>query len=76
MWQPIGLNLKLTQVLLNVIAADNPLNQQACFRNTLHRWLNMDTNATWTTLELAITNANREKLGLTPLSASKQFIHA
>ena len=75
MWQSIGLHLKLKQVVLNAIAANNPLNQQECFRNALHRWLEMDTDATWTTLELAITNANCEKLGLGPLSASKECTH-
>ena len=75
MWQTIGLHLKLKQALLNVIAGDHHSSQER-FKETLHRWLQMDTEATWTTLELAITNANREKLSLGPLDASKEFMHA
>ena len=71
LWQPIGLHLGLIQAKLNIIAADHPMDQRECFRVTLHEWLMMDTEATWSTLELAITNANRENSGLTKLDASK-----
>ena len=71
MWQPIGLNLGLEQCVLGGIAADHPMNQHDRFRETLHRWMEMDVGASWSTLELAITNANRAKNSLAPLSASK-----
>jgi len=71
LWQPIGLHLGLTQAQLNVIAADHPMDQKECFRKTLYDWLQMDIGATWSTLELAITNAKREDLGFEPLDTSK-----
>lgn len=71
MWQAIGLNLGLKQFVLDAIAADNPLNQNERFRVTLQRWMEMDVEASWSTLELAITNANRTKIGNPPLKASK-----
>ena len=70
-WQDVGLQLKLKQVVLGTIAANNPLNQRNCFRETLQKWLQMDVNATWETLELAITNAKRHQLGYGKLTSSK-----
>lgn len=70
-WNAIGLHLDLRRPILKTIARDHPMDERECFRVTLDRWLEMDTNASWSTLELAITNANREKLGLDPLDASK-----
>ena len=70
-WIAIGLHLDLKRSLLNVTSRDNPGKERECFRITLENWLEMDTEASWSTLELAITNANREKLGLGPLDASK-----
>ena len=45
-----------------------------CLRVTLERWLQLDPNETWSSLELAITNANRAENGLDPLDASKASI--
>ena len=47
--------------------------QEDHFRVTLEKWLKLDIKATcnWGTLELAITNAQREKLSLQPLQESK-----
>ena len=70
-WMSIGLQLNLEQIVLDVILADHPNNNRECFRLTLEKWLDMDVEATWSTLELAITNARRQKLGLKPLNASK-----
>ena len=40
-----------------------------CLRNTLDKWLKLNTDdATWKTLEIAITNVNRSKLGLNPVN--------
>ena len=47
------------------------MDERGCFRVTLDSWLGMDPDASWSTLELAITNANREKLSLDPLDTSK-----
>ena len=70
-WKDIGAQLGLKPASIRVIAADNPLKTRECFRETLQKWLLMDTKATWHTLELAITNANREILGLSKLLSSK-----
>ena len=43
-----------------------------CLRKTLESWLDLGVNATWSTLELAITNAKRVESGLNPLDASKE----
>ena len=41
-------------------------------RVTLEKWLQLNVEVTWSNLELAITNANRESLGLPPLATSKK----
>ena len=43
-----------------------------CFRVTLEKWLQLNVGVTWANLELAITNANRESLGLQPLTTGKE----
>ena len=43
-------------------------------KSDTRKWLQMDTKAVWSTLELAITNANRHKLGIDPLATSKAHI--
>ena len=70
-WMSIGLQLNLEQSALNLMSADHPNDNRECFRLVLEKWLDMDIEATWSTLELAITNARRQKLGLKPLNASK-----
>ena len=47
-----------------------------CLRVTLECWLDLGVNATWSTLELAITNTKRVESGLDPLDASKECIMA
>lgn len=71
LWRPVGYELKLKGAVLNTIAADNIGNQRECFRVALEKWLRMDVQATWEKLELAITNAKREKDGYTRRSSSK-----
>ncbi|XP_065900577.1 uncharacterized protein [Dysidea avara] len=51
-WRRIGLNLRLKPTVLDVVAADHVTGD----------------NATWHHLEIAITNARREELGLNPLT--------
>ena len=70
-WRSIGLQLNLELSALDVIYADNHKQTRECFRLVLEKWLNMDTEATWSTLELAITNANRQASGLKSLDTSK-----
>ena len=54
--------------MLRIIAKDNPLQCVACFRKTLDKWLQLNTDdATWRTLEVALTNVNRTKLRLPPV---------
>ena len=69
LWKAIGLNLGLKDDLLETIAGDN-LKQQECFRIMLQKWLIQDVSPTWNTLELAITNAQRDNLSLENLSRS------
>ena len=44
------------------------------FRVTLEKWLQLNVGVTWANLELAITNANRESLGLQPLTTGKENV--
>ena len=54
--------------VLKTIARDNPLQSVACLRETLDKWLKLNTDdATWRTLEVALTNVNRTNLGLNPV---------
>ena len=43
------------------------------FRVTLEKWLQLNVGVTWSNLELAITNANRESLGIQPLTTGKKY---
>ena len=68
-WEDIGIELGLKLDVLKIIANDNPLKSVACLRNTLDKWLELNTDdATWKTLEIAIANVNRSKLGLNPVN--------
>ena len=66
-WYDIGLELGLELDVLDVIKSDHPQESVMCFRKTLDKWLQLNTDATWRTLEVAITNARRTKLGLDPV---------
>ena len=67
-WYDIGLELGLELSVLEAIEKDNPEKHVSCFRKTLDKWLQLNTNdATWRTLEVALTNVNRAKLGLDPV---------
>ena len=74
-WKSIGLNLGISKAVLNVIEADCPNQHKQCFGLTLDKWLEQDINATWSKLELAITNAKRAALDITDmLDTSKEHI--
>ena len=67
-WYDIGIELGLELDVLDIIKEDNPQQSVACFRKTLDKWLKLNTDdATWKTLEVALTNINRAKLGLDPV---------
>ena len=67
-WYDIGIELGLDLDVLGIIKYDNPQQAVTCFQKTLHTWLKLNTDdATWKTLEVALTNVNRAKLGLDPV---------
>ena len=67
-WYKIGIELKLELDVLKVIKRDHPQQSEMCFQETLDKWLQLNTDdATWRTLEVALTNVNRAKLGLDPV---------
>ena len=67
-WEDIGIELELDLDMLKVIAKNNPQQSDVCLRETLDKWLKLNTDgATWKTLEVALTNVNRAKLGLDPV---------
>ena len=67
-WRDIGLELRLDLHKLKTIAKDNPLDTVTCLQETLEKWLELNTDdATWKTLELALTNVNRTNNGLDPV---------
>ena len=71
LWRATGLQLGLKSSVLDQVEADyHTLSER--FRVTLEKWLQLNVGVTWANLELAITNANRESLGLQPLTTGKE----
>ena len=67
-WYDIGIELGLKLNVLKTIKTDNLQQSVDCLRETLDRWLTMNTDdATWKTLEVVLTNVNRAKSGLDPV---------
>ena len=67
-WYDIGIELGLELDILDIIENDHPQKGVTCFQKTLDKWLKLNTDdATWRTLEVALTNVNRAKLGLGPV---------
>ena len=67
-WYDIGIELGLELSVLKTIKRDNPQQSVDCLRETLDKWLTMNIDdATWKTLEIALTNVNRAELGLAPV---------
>ena len=70
-WRATGLQLGLKSSVLDQVEADyHTLSER--FRVTLEKWLQLNVGVTWANLELAITNASRESLGLQPLTTGKE----
>jgi len=75
LWRYVGFKLGLLNCVLDNIEADST-KQRDRFEKTLNCWLmQAGEDATWGVLELAITNANREFLGLPSLLKCKFHIH-
>ena len=67
-WKDIGIELDLKLSTLNIIENDHPLKSEACFQVMIEKWIESTTeNATWKTIEVALTNVNRQKLDLDPV---------
>lgn len=66
-WYGIGLELGLQNSNLKVISKDYKHDCEACFTSVLSKWLDLTPRATWKMLEVAMTNANRASLVLTPV---------
>ena len=58
----MGLDLDI----LEIIAKDNERIED-CLQEVLNKWLKLTPNATWRTLEVALTNVRRLQLGLNPV---------
>ena len=67
-WKNIGIELGLQLCILNIIEKNHPLNCEACFLAMIEKWKELTSeNATWSALEVALTNVNRQKLDLDPV---------
>ena len=71
-WRGTGLQLGLKTTVLDQVEADHHTVRER-FRVTLEKWLQLNVGVIWGNLELAITNANRESLGLQPLTTGKNW---
>jgi len=66
-WKDIGLELGLQLDTLKIIKKNNPQQAEDCFEEVLDKWIKLNPNATWKTLEVALTNVRRQQLGLDPV---------
>ena len=67
-WYDIGIELGLELDVLDIIEKDHFQKCVTCFQKTLDKWSKLSTDdTTWKTLEVALTNVNRAKLGLNPV---------
>jgi len=66
-WKDIGLELGLKFDVLKMIQKDNLQQSIPCLQKTLDQWLKLTHNATWKTLEVALSNVIRQQLGLDPV---------
>ena len=55
-WKELGIQLDLNEETLSVIQANNPLNAVGCCNAMLSGWLQVDTNASWQKVFIAIDN--------------------
>ena len=69
-WLEVGIELGLQMDLLHNIKMDYQY-CETCLQYTLAKWLDLNgDDATWRTLEVALTNVNRAKVGLDPVAIS------
>ena len=73
-WRGTGLHLGLEDSVLRQIASAHPTSERECFRVTLEKWDDLNVGVTWGNLEVAITNANREHLGIEALPNCKKIM--
>ena len=66
-WQEIGSELDLHDDILNHTYSHVDRNNKKKFHYMITSWIEGGVNATWRTLEVALTNVNRRKLGLYPV---------
>ena len=66
-WKDVGIELGLEFDVLRIIETNNPQKAENCFQETLNKWLKSTPNATWKTIEVALTNVRRQELGLDPV---------
>jgi len=66
-WEDIGLELGLQLDRLKIIKKNNPQQAVDCFKEVMDKWLDSTPNATWKTLEVALTNVRRQQLDLDPI---------
>ena len=52
----MGVQLDLSEETLLIIQANNPLNVEGCCNAMLSKWLQVDTDASWRKLFIAIDN--------------------
>ena len=70
-WKDIGLELGLQRDTLIIVKQNNQLKVEDCLEDVLDKWLKLARNATWKTLEVALTNVRRQQLGLDPVDSGE-----
>ena len=65
-WKDVGIELSFDLDILKIIARDNEQIED-CLQEVLNKWLKLTPNATWRTLEVALTNVRRLQLGFDPV---------
>ncbi|XP_065896972.1 uncharacterized protein [Dysidea avara] len=66
-WKNVGIELGLQLDTLKIIAKNNLQQTEDCFQEVLDKWLKISPNATWKTLEVALTNVIRQQFDLDPV---------
>ena len=66
-WRPIGIELGLESDVLDIIKTNHPSDCKACYQAMIEKWLKLNGITTWKVLEVALTNVNRQDLGLDPV---------
>ncbi|XP_065887379.1 uncharacterized protein [Dysidea avara] len=69
-WFETGVKLGLNDFpnVLENITESSLENDRLCFHEVLYKWLKLFPDATWRSLEVALTNVKREKLHLDPVT--------